>query len=159
LHKSGQPPPQSTPVSPPFMVWSMQLGVQVPLSHCCPVQSAATLHLLPGAQPLPIVLQSPPQSTSVSLPLSTPSMHVGAWHDAPPHTPLVQSALITHCFPSPHGAQEPPQSTSVSLPSWFASVHVAGMPLLELLPPIPELLLHPLCGYRSQSVASSIVEL
>ena len=82
-------------------------------------QSVPTLHILPFAHaghPGP----PPPQSTSVSVPLRTPSLQVGAWQVwlAGLHTRLVQSDPKRQCLPTAHGGQvPPPQSTSVSIPS------------------------------------------
>src|SRR5579883_1211442 len=60
----------------------------------------------------------PPQSTSVSLPFSTLSLHEGAAHTALTQTRLVQSAPRMQCRPGAQAGQAPPpQSTSVSLPS------------------------------------------
>jgi hypothetical protein len=68
----------------------------------------------------------PPQSTSVSLPLLTPSEQLGGWHCPPPHTLLVQSLPAVHVCPTAQSPQAaPPQSTSVSVPFFTPSVHVA----------------------------------
>jgi hypothetical protein len=68
----------------------------------------------------------PPQSTPVSFPFTTASVHVGALQVPPVHTPLWQSDLSTHPLPSTQvGQPPPPQSWSVSIPSATPSVHVA----------------------------------
>ena len=76
---AGQLPPQSVPVSEPFIVWSLQVGAgaaQVPFEHSPLVQSDAPEHALPLSQGL----QLPPQSTSVSVPLCTVSLQLAAAH-------------------------------------------------------------------------------
>jgi hypothetical protein len=78
------------------------------------IQSASTL------QPhctLHFVAHELPQSTSVSVPLWTPSVHDGTAQRLPVHTPLWQSAAFAQLLPSAHVvAHEPPQSTSVLSP-------------------------------------------
>ena len=80
--------------------------------------------------------QDPPQSTSVSVPFSSPSVQEGAWQRPPVQTLLVQSLALTHLRPVPHLPQVllPPQSTSVSPPFCTVSVqvaalHVSGLPV------------------------------
>jgi hypothetical protein len=73
----GQVPPQSTSVSPPLSVVSVQVGslqvlVGLPLQTLL-TQSVAPLHVLPPAH----LLQLEPQSTSVSVPFLAPSSHFG----------------------------------------------------------------------------------
>jgi hypothetical protein len=71
-----------------------------------------------------LVVQVPPQSTSVSVPFSVPSVQVGAWQIFDLHTSLAQSAFITHPAPAAHAGHEPPpQSTPVSAPFLILSVH------------------------------------
>jgi hypothetical protein len=75
----GQPPPQSTSVSEPFIASSLHVGAgaaQVPLEHSPLAQSDAPEHALP----LTHGLQLPPQSTSVSVPLCTVSLQLAAAH-------------------------------------------------------------------------------
>jgi hypothetical protein len=70
-------PPQSTPLSPPFLTPSLQAGAWHTLPVHTPLeQSAATPQALPVAH---FVLQLPPQSTSVSVPFFTVSVQLGAW--------------------------------------------------------------------------------
>jgi hypothetical protein len=88
-------------------------------------QSAPTLHTLPAAH----ALQLPPQSTSVSVPFFTVSVHVAAWHlsGEPEHTPLWQSDGTRHVLAFAHLPQlEPPQSMSVSVPFLTLSEHVGA---------------------------------
>jgi hypothetical protein len=60
----------------------------------------------------------PPQSTPVSAPSRTPSVHEGAAQRPLTHEPTTQSLPTRQARPSAQGAQvPPPQSTSVSLPS------------------------------------------
>jgi hypothetical protein len=87
-----------------------------------PAQSEHFPQLAPEAHP---VVQLPPQSTSVSSPFLTWSVHVGAQtplaHDRP-----TQSASIAQPLPGPQSEHGPPQSTSVSSPFFAPSLHVAG---------------------------------
>jgi hypothetical protein len=63
----------------------------------------------------------PPQSTPVSFPLLTPSLHAAVRHVPPPQILLVQSVATAQALPGPQGAQVPPQSVAVSLPFWILS--------------------------------------
>jgi hypothetical protein len=129
-------PPQSTSLSLPFSMPSLQLaGVQVPFAPQMPFrQSAATAQPLPSPHFLPVgaATHEPPQSTAVSLPFFTPSLQVGAAHAPPVQTPLVQlapaPAPLPHRLPVAQGGHEPPQSTSVSvlfftMSAQFAAAH------------------------------------
>jgi len=61
----------------------------------------------------------PPQSTSVSVPFMTVSVHDGTAHVlvvVPLHTLLEQSVAAAHFFPFAQGGQVPPQFRSVSVP-------------------------------------------
>jgi hypothetical protein len=67
-----------------------------------------------------------PQSTPVSVPFSTVSVHVGVWHVVA-HTLLVQSLPVLHVLPFAHfGHAVPPQSVADSEPFFVLSVHVAA---------------------------------
>ena len=81
----------------------------------------------------PQVLQlPPPQSTSVSVPFLTPSMHLGGGH-LPLHIPFSQSDPPAHIWPEVHGTQSgPPQSTSVSRAFLTESKQVAVQEVVEL---------------------------
>jgi hypothetical protein len=74
--QSGQEgPPQSTSVSLPFFMPSVQVGFWQMLPTQTPLwQSEPKLQSPPFGQPV----QPPPQSTPVSLPFSMPSEQVGA---------------------------------------------------------------------------------
>ena len=93
--------------------------------HTPVVQSAGLPHPCPDTQSG----HGPPQSTSVSLPFLTPSLHEEALHVFVPgsHTasmqsvPTRQARLVMHL---PQAA--PPQSMSVSLPFLTPSPHCAG---------------------------------
>jgi hypothetical protein len=95
--------------------------------------------VLPSAQRR-VGAQEPPQSTSVSLPFFTPSVHAAAAQTPPEQLPLVQSLLPLQAWPVPHLEQLPPQSTSLSF--WFitlslqlAAWHVTlQTPLVQSLP-------------------------
>jgi hypothetical protein len=141
-------PPQSTPVSEPFLTPSVgtQLGArQVPPVQTPLVQFAA---LIPHIRPLPQGGQPPPQLRSVSVPLRTMSVQSACWQMPPVQTPLVQLApLVPHPCPSRHrrsGRHMPPQLTSVSVPFLMLSaVHDGGLqvpfvpqtPLTQSSPP------------------------
>jgi hypothetical protein len=74
-------PPQSTPVSVPFFSPSVQLGVAHSFEALQKpeVQSVGAAQPIPSAHVFPWATQvAPPQSTPVSLPFFTPSVHVGA---------------------------------------------------------------------------------
>jgi hypothetical protein len=60
--------------------------------------------------------QPAPQSGPVSSPFWTPSLHVGAWHSPPQHTPEMQSSGKPHPSPSGHrvGQLGAPQSIAVT---------------------------------------------
>jgi len=130
----AQLPPQSTSVSVPFLVLSLQLDVwQTLVVQTKLAQSAPAEQLLPLAQPEHIV---PPQSMSLSLPFLMVSLQVGVWQIPPVQTPLVQSPATVQCSPLPHffvGAHPPPQSASVSVPFFTPSLHDAPeqLPLVQ----------------------------
>ena len=89
-------------------------------------QSPLTLHALPEAQSG----HDPPQSTSVSLPPFSPSVHEDA-QCALMHDRLTQSVSPPHFSPRPQGGHDPPpQSTSVSAPFCTVSVHCAATQML-----------------------------
>src|SRR5260221_533662 len=96
-HAGHVPPPQSTSVSLPFFMPSVQLGAgmgwQTPPLQKFEPQSPLPVHL----PPLPHFPHAhPPQSTSVSMPFFTPSEQVGAWHTPFVQTPLAQSLPLVH---------------------------------------------------------------
>src|SRR4051794_34321705 len=110
-------PPQSTPVSPWFLMASEQvaatqvskIGSQFNDAQSVPArQPWSSPH---GAQ------EGPPQSLSVSAPFGSPPAQAAALQTPWPQTPLPQPAGTPHFFP---GAQRshvpPPQSLSVSAP-------------------------------------------
>ncbi len=64
----------------------------------------------------------PPQSWSVSLPFSVPSVQLLALQNPERHTFDEQSPEESHPWPLPHaGHAPPPQSTSVSVPFFLPS--------------------------------------
>jgi hypothetical protein len=73
-------PPQSTPVSVPFCSPSVQLGVAQSFEALQKpeLQSVGAAQPSPSAHVFPWATQVAPQSTPVSLPFFTPSVHVGA---------------------------------------------------------------------------------
>jgi hypothetical protein len=89
--------------------------VQIPLA-----QSVLVKQLRPFAH----FGHGPPQSTSVSAPFLTPSVHDAAWHLPALQTRLWQSLPTEQFFPLLQGVQLPPQSTSDSVPFLIPSVHV-----------------------------------
>lgn len=119
-----QLPPQSTPVSSPFIMPSLQLGAapHVPFVQTLPVQSLLTAQEDPSAQ----ASQSlPPQSVSVSPALLKASPQVAKRHVPPWQTSLLQSASMVQ-VPPMQAPQLPPQSTPVSEPFITVSVQVAA---------------------------------
>jgi len=87
-------------------------------------QSAAAPHPAPGAH---FSVHEPPQSTSLSLPFSTVSEHVGDWQTLPVHTELAQSCGTPQAAPGAHFVvHEPPQSTALSEPLRTPSLQVAA---------------------------------
>jgi hypothetical protein len=114
-------------------VWVATL--QVPLE-----QSEPTRQVLPVAQGG----QTPPQSTSVSVPFLTASAQLAAWQLPAEQTPLLQSEGTAQDLPSGHGAQvPPPQSTAVSAPFLTPSAQLGAWqfpleqtPLVQSLPDV-----------------------
>jgi hypothetical protein len=121
-------PPQSTSVSVPFLIVSVQPAAThffAVASHLRLMQSALTAQAFVFAH---FVVHEPPQSTSVSVPFFTTSAQLGAVHFfvVASQLPLAQSAEIKQAFASAHFKQLPPQSMSVSVPFFFVSEHEAG---------------------------------
>ena len=121
-HLDEQLPPQSVSVSSPFATPSVQVAAKhtfVPseshtrVTQSSPVeQPASTGHLLHTP---------PPQSTAVSMPFITASVHVGAVQApvaapaALKQMPLAQSKLLVHAVATGQPSQSgPPQSTAIS---------------------------------------------
>jgi hypothetical protein len=78
----------------PVMNWpGGQIWAQIPFSHGARWQSASTTHDRPGGHAGHAL---PPQSTAVSLPFLSPSLHVVIWQTPPVHVP-------------PHAAPHAPQ--------------------------------------------------
>src|SRR5690606_40831470 len=94
--------------------------------HTPASQSPSDRHTLKSGQRSHPV-SSPPQSTSVSLPLRTPSSQVGAWQTPSEHTPVAQSEPAAQTPPTAQPPQGPPQSTSVSPPFTRPSVQEGAM--------------------------------
>jgi len=123
------------------------------------VQSAAVPQPWEVRQVLPCASQvAPPQSTSVSSPFLTPSVHVGAWQVVPAsvvlalQTPSTQSPATRQLLVSAHLPQvAPPQSTSVSSPSLTPSVQCAETQL-----PLPSQTTPPL-SVQAVPVAALVV--
>src|SRR5689334_12061150 len=101
----------------------MQLGARHRLlKQTLLVQSPPPTHILLSAHFGHI---PPPQSTSVSLPFLSMSLHDDAWHTLFEQTPVWQSLGIEQARPFAHLAQMPPQSTSVSMPFFTPSMQLA----------------------------------
>jgi hypothetical protein len=135
LHFAEQVLPQSTSVSVPFFVVSVQVGDwQIPLVHTWLWQSALPPHFLVAGQ----AGHEPPQSTSVSVPFLTLSAQLWAWHTPEAEHELdAQSAPVLHACPVVHFVeQEPPQSVSVSLPFFTPSPHAAPWQTLPVHLPL-----------------------
>ena len=94
-------PPQSTPVSSPFMTPSEHVGRSQTLArwlHTPESQSEPTRHAASGAHG---AQSAPPPSTQVSLPSRTPLSHEGgAEHTPDRHVPLAQSSSASHAAPT-----------------------------------------------------------
>jgi hypothetical protein len=146
--QSGQlGPPQSTSVSLAFRTPSVQVGTwHTPPLHTWLEQSLGALQPAPSPQRIQEGA-GPPQSTSVSLPFSTPSAQFGTlqkpalqtplghsvplvqvgWQMPPEHPPIAQSVPRKHASPVAHPGQlPPPQSRAVSLPFLTPSVQVGA---------------------------------
>jgi hypothetical protein len=112
-------PPQSTSVSLPFLIPSMQVAVaaaQTPELQLLLLQSALTRQALPFAH---FEVQLPPQSTSVSSPFFTVSVQVGSAH------PVICAGRT-----SPAQGPHSPLGAHVRLPLLHTpTLRVAGGPL------------------------------
>src|SRR5262249_15901937 len=97
-HLVVQVPPQSTPLSVPFKILSLQLSIaQTGSVHVPLLQSLATAHPSPSPHFGHMV---PPQSLAVSSPFCTPSVQLGAAHSlSAPQTLVTQSPKATHILP------------------------------------------------------------
>ena len=129
-------PPQLESVSSPFLALSEHDGALHVIAPTGPLQTWLEQSEAPRQGcPVPHGEHPPPQSTPVSAPLPTPSVHAGAAQDPAPQTAEAQSSPPAQWAPGGQGAQEPPQSTSDSEPFFCASKHVAGWqtPPLQLL--------------------------
>jgi hypothetical protein len=109
------PPPQSTSVSLPSLIPSVHVAgrqMSVVGSQSLVVQSELTRQPCRGGQAVQV---PPPQSTPVSVPSSTPSLHVGTTQAWSMHAFAAQSRFRLHALPTEHpGHSPPPQSTAVS---------------------------------------------
>ena len=124
--ESAQPPqgpPQSTSLSPPFLMPSAQPGSpQWPLPHQPLMQFASVRQPWPRGQRG----QSPaPQSTPVSTPFFWPSVHEAASQVPDAQNPVTHSAWLEHGSPVQAG-QPPPQSIPVSPPLCTPSAHAVS---------------------------------
>jgi hypothetical protein len=108
---------------------SLQLTATQMLPLQTPVaQSAATLQPPPVGQVLPAATQVvPPQSTSVSVPFLTVSLHDAVVHLPALHRLLAQSVFKVQFLAAAQRAQvvEPPQSVSDSPPLVWPSAQLA----------------------------------
>src|SRR5690606_5058889 len=108
----------------PFFTPSVHVDVHTPPTHLLLAQSTFTRHAAPSAH---LIAHLPPQSTSVSTPFFTASVHVTFAHTWPMHTRLWQSEPAAHPCPVPQGAQSgPPQSIPVSPPFFTRSTEQSG---------------------------------
>jgi hypothetical protein len=111
--------------------------VQTRLEQIVLTQSVAAAQAFEPAQREQLL--APPQSTSVSKPFFTLSLHAGTAHCPPVHTPLVQSLALVQNFVSAHlFVQLPPQSKSVSLPFFTPSEQVAVAQMLAVQTPLEQ---------------------
>jgi hypothetical protein len=122
--QGAQDPPQSIPVSRPFLMRSSQVDdwhineVQEPSA-----QSLPTLQCSPLTQAVHVV---PPQSMSVSVESWTPLLHDAVAQVPFTHAAVMQSAPCEHCLPLSQRGHVAPQSTSVSSPFLVPSVQPTG---------------------------------
>jgi hypothetical protein len=109
-------PPQSTPVSVPFLILSFGLaGWHILPAQELFTQSVGNVQRLPSPHAGAL---GPPQSVSVSVPFFTPSVGEGPVHTLWLQAPLKQSPPFAQPLPPTHAnAIAPPQSMSVSSPS------------------------------------------
>jgi hypothetical protein len=109
---------------------------QTPKKQILLVQSLGDMQ----ARPLAHFAHEPPQSTSVSLPFFTPSVHVPAHggHTLPPQSTPVSLPFFAPSVHVPaHGGHTlPPQSTPVSLPFFTPSVHTGALHENEMQTPL-----------------------
>jgi hypothetical protein len=98
------------------------VGAHFPATHAPAAQSDGDVQVLPSWQ----AGHDPPQSTSLSLPFFTASVHVGAAQRPLTQTPDAQSFPAWQLAPGAHAAHAPPQSTAVSVPFWTWSPHVGA---------------------------------
>ncbi len=126
-------PPQSTSVSSPFWVRSVQLAFwQMLLRHTLLTQSPCLRHFWVWTHAGQV---APPQSTSVSSPLCALSVQLALVQvlAVGSHTLLRQSVPLRHFLVSAHAGQvAPPQSTSVSSPLNTWSVQLALVQVLAV---------------------------
>jgi hypothetical protein len=93
--QGGQAPPQSTSVSVPFLIASLQEGgAQTEASQTRLSQSPGEEHPFPRAHPG----HPPPQSTSVSVPFLRPSAQEGAVQAPLAQTLEAQSVAAAQAF-------------------------------------------------------------
>jgi hypothetical protein len=120
-----QLPPQSTAVSLPFLIPSVQLGCAQENAEQTPLaQSPPMMHVLAPSQ---AGQPPPPQSMSVSLPFRLPSTQVGSTHTPALQMPVAQSPGALQVWAAGHALQlGPPQSVPVSPPLRTPSVHVGS---------------------------------
>jgi hypothetical protein len=152
---AAQLPLQQAGVAPlhvvPFCHVPVASQTCVPLPAHCVAPGEHTAHLPCTQYPLPQSVLTPhslprlhfahvpPQSTSVSAPFRSPSLHE-MQRPAAEQVLLAQSALAVQSLPSAQRAHvvEPPQSTSVSPPFFTASVHVAARHTLLVHTPLTQ---------------------
>jgi hypothetical protein len=125
-HLLQVPPPQSIAVSRPFFTPSEQVGVAQwnCVSQMPDVQSEPARHARLGTH----AGQTPPQSTSVSLPSLVPLLQLGRPQKPLEQAPLAQSAARLQCLPTAQRVHvvTPPQSVSDSPPFWTLSEQDGG---------------------------------
>lgn len=93
---TGHEPPQSTPVSSPSLTASVQVAARhTPLTQWLVTQSVALTQPFPFSH-LAQAPSAPPQSTSLSSMLRTPSVHDAATQRPPVHSRSRQSLAPAH---------------------------------------------------------------
>src|SRR5687767_7582973 len=108
-------PPQSTSVSPLFLMPSFGPAGLVGSATQRPPSQRPALQSVPTLQPWPTAhcgAPGPPQSTSVSSPFFVPSVGDAAWQMLSLQTPVRQSLPVVHVLPAGFalgfGSLEPP---------------------------------------------------
>ena len=117
------------------MTPSLQLAATHWLTlHTLLMQSIASWHIKPSAH---LLGQSPPQSTSLSVPFSTWSSQLAAVQVPPLHRLLAHASLVAQVWPAAH-KHPPPQSTWSSAPFITPSLQLGAAQVKSLQTPLAQ---------------------